>query len=37
MEERLENTIWNYDKHTLKSCGMLTEAEEGFAVLTVVG
>ena len=31
----LKSTIWNYDKHTLKSCGMLTEAEEGFAVLIV--
>ena len=31
----LKSAIWNYDSHALKSCGMLTEAEEGFAVLIV--
>jgi len=31
----LKSTIWNYDRHTLRSCGMLTEAEEVFAVLIV--
>jgi len=31
----LKSTIWNYDRHTLRSCGMLTEAVEDFAVLIV--
>jgi len=31
----LKCAIWNSNKHTLKSCGMLTEAEEGFAALIV--
>ena len=31
----LKIAIWNRDRHTLKSCGMLTDAEEGFAALIV--
>jgi len=31
----LKCAIWNRNNHTLKSCGMLTEAEEGFAALIV--
>ena len=31
----LKCAIWNWNKFTLKSCGMLTEAEEGFAALIV--
>ena len=31
----LKCAIWNKNNHTLKSCGMLTEAEEGFAALIV--
>jgi len=31
----LKCAIWNKNNNTLKSCGMLTEAEEGFAALIV--
>jgi len=29
----LKSAIWNRDRHTLKSCGMLSEAEEGFTAM----